>query len=171
MAVPKLGLVLVVVAVVLLGVYAWDGRDHFLGRRRMRQHRWPEALRHLRAFEARVDASASVLPGWMYLSLYTSSRRALVRNNIGVVHLNLGQLTEADAALGEAVRLDPGYAVAYVNLALLAAMRGDEAGATRSLEEAHRLGYRHRGAQELIRRVLARTADAMAGAPDGEDAE
>jgi tetratricopeptide (TPR) repeat protein len=45
-----------------------------------------------------------------------------VFNQLGIVYRKLGRFKEADAAYSEALRIDPGYALAHLNLGVLCDM-------------------------------------------------
>jgi Flp pilus assembly protein TadD len=70
--------------------------------------------------------------------------------NIGTALAALGRTGEALDAMGEAIRLDPTFVPAYVNLADLHRVRGDEAAAERVLRE----GLRHAGASGAVHHAL-----------------
>lgn len=166
---PALAPGLVIAGLALVGGMIWDGRDHFIGRRRMRQRRWEDALRHFERFEERLLASpARQRIAWLYLSLYASDGIAVVRNNTGVVLLNLGRLDEAQAALDGALQVDELYAVPHVNLAIIAAYRGESEVAQAHLARAEDLGYRTQGIQKTVRQLLAKSAVMMGAAVDDE---
>ena len=57
----------------------------------------------------------------------------------------------------------PEYAVPYVNLAVVAATRRDEAGARREMSKAVQLGYSPAGAQRILRRALDRANEKIGG--------
>lgn len=49
-------------------------------------------------------------------TLAVTSRNAIIHNNLGVVFIRMGQPDQARAHFREALRLDPGYAGARLNL-------------------------------------------------------
>jgi tetratricopeptide (TPR) repeat protein len=153
-----IGLVLLVVLLILAVI----GRDFFIGRYRLRKRAWRPAIESFKRFEHRLETStwgALLLP--LYLSTYTFDGVAVARNNIAIALMNLRQLDEAEGWLRSALRRDPLYALAYVNLGIVAALRKDEAGARRQLQRAVDLGYSATGAQLLLRRALARANEAI----------
>lgn len=64
---------------------------------------------------------------------------SLYRCNLGVVLLAVGRYSEAEAALVQAVLLDPGFAEAHFNLGNILAMRGELSQAADHFREAARL--------------------------------
>jgi tetratricopeptide (TPR) repeat protein len=64
----------------------------------------PEAEKALKAATQRGDPSAAAF------------------NQLGIVYRKLGRFKEADAAYTEALRIDPGYALAHLNLGVLCDM-------------------------------------------------
>jgi tetratricopeptide (TPR) repeat protein len=66
----------------------------------------------------------------------SATDRAYVQTLIGNLHLGAGRLGPAEAAYRRAVEGRPGYGLAEVGLARVAAARGDLAGAARRLEPA-----------------------------------
>lgn len=133
------------------------GRDFLIGRYRMKRRDWQRAIDRFRRFERKVES-----PRWAtllvptYCSLYSLDGVAIARNNIAVCLMNLRSLDEAEGWLRSALRRDPLYALAYVNLGTIAALRGDETRARRELQRAVDLGYSPSGAQVLLRKALAR---------------
>ena len=139
------------------------GRDFLIGRYRMRCTDWRRAIDRFRRFERRLESPAwSTLLLPVYCSLYSLDGIAVARNNIAVCLMNLKSFDEAEGWLRSALRRDPLYALAYVNLGTIAALRGDEMRARRELQRAVDLGYSASGAQLLMRKALAR-ANELAG--------
>ncbi len=62
-----------------------------------------------------------------------------VINNIGIMYADLDEPDKAEAAFLEALKLDPNYKEAHLNLALVYQMRGDELKSLRELVKAHNL--------------------------------
>ena len=150
---PWIGPTLLVLA---LGLAIW-ARDFMVGRYAMRRRDWHRALEHFQRFEGTLRAGPwSAFRVAIFGGFYTFDGIALTRNNIAVVHMNLGQLDEAERWLQLALARDAHYALAYVNLGTLAAMRKNEAEARRNFDRAVQLGYSATGAQLLLRRILAR---------------
>ena len=148
----------IVVAVLLVFValvVTW-GRDFYRGRLLVRRRQWARALRHFERYERRLSAARfHRLLNALHISIYTSDGVALALNNIAVCRMNLQEMPGATHALKLALLHDPRYAVPHVNLAVIAALAGDEATALEELAEAARLGYAEQGTQLLVRRALA----------------
>ncbi|MDP2905048.1 MAG: tetratricopeptide repeat protein [Candidatus Omnitrophota bacterium] len=53
-----------------------------------------------------------------------------VANNIGVIHMEQGKLDEAEASFERALKIDPDYTAAKMNLGLIYSKRGDKCKAT-----------------------------------------
>ena len=78
------------------------------------------------------------------LSLWQAELRkepldAVVNNNLAVEYTSRGELAEARERLEVALRTNPGYWRAHVNLGIVEHKLHDDAAAVRSLEQAHRL--------------------------------
>jgi tetratricopeptide (TPR) repeat protein len=150
-------LILAAVALAILG------RDFLIGRYCMRRRQWQKALTRLQGFEKlllRHPWSRFLTP--LYASMYSFDGVAVARNNIAVAHMNLGELDEAERILRLALQRDPLYALPYLNLGMIAAMRKQEDVAEGEIRKAVRLGYSPSGAQQILRRALA-AANAGAG--------
>ena len=138
----------------VLSVWA---RDFLIGRYRNSRRDWRKAIESYRRFEKKLLAnrwSSLLVP--IYLSIYTFDGVAIARNNIAQAFINLGELDEAGGWLRSALQRDPLYATPYINLGIIAAMRKDGAKAQREFQRAVDLGYSPTGAQQLLRRVLAK---------------
>lgn len=77
------------------------------------------------------------LRGWTY----TSSLEAMAVNNIAAAHLTLGAFDAADEGFGDALAIDPEYAIPWVNRATLAFVHGRPDDAAAAMEEARARGY------------------------------
>jgi tetratricopeptide (TPR) repeat protein len=132
------------------------GRHLFRGRWLMKQKRWDDAAVALAAFE-REQAQG----GWrralafLFVGTFSSNGLAVAQATLGAVRLEQGRLDEAEAHLRRALEVDPDYAVPHANLALLAAMRGDAAGAQTHRARAHQLGFRRRSLDAALAKALA----------------
>jgi tetratricopeptide (TPR) repeat protein len=153
-----IGVAFLAVALVL----TFFARDFLIGRYRMRKRNWERAIESFQRFERRLESptwATLLLP--FYLSLYSFDGIAVARNNIAIALMNLRRLEEAEGWLRSALRRDPLYALAYVNLGTIAALRNDEPGARRELKRAVDLGFSAAGAQLLMRKALAEANQAM----------
>lgn len=97
-----------------------------------REQRLSDAVRHLQgAVKARPEDAAA-------------------RNALGGLYLRTSKLTEAEAELTEAARLDPKSPWAYYNLGLVSRARGDNAGAMKFFRRALTAQPDFRPAQEAL---------------------
>ena len=146
-------------AVVVIGlILAILGRDFFIGRYRARKRDWQKALERYQRFEQKLLTrwhSALLAP--LFFGIYTFDGVALARNNIGQALMNLGKLDEAEQWLRSALRRDPLYSIPYINLGIIAGMRRNEAVAKREIRRAVELGYSPAGAEQVMRKILARS--------------
>jgi tetratricopeptide (TPR) repeat protein len=139
------------------GVLVVWGRDFFVARRLSRRQRWREAATSFERFEKKLLASywpRLTLP--LYLGIYTFDGVAIARNNIGQNLMNLEEFETAERWLRSALQRDPQYATPYVNLAIIAATRGDKQIAVREMNRAIHLGYSPVNAHRMVERALAR---------------
>jgi tetratricopeptide (TPR) repeat protein len=148
-------------AVVLIGVILIVlARDFFIGRYRARKRDWHKALERYQRFERKLLTRRwTTLLAPLYFGIYTFDGVALVRNNIGQSLMNLDKLDEAEHWLRSALQRDPLYAIPYINLGIIAGMRGSEAVAKREIRRAVELGYSPVGAQQVMRKILARGSE------------
>jgi tetratricopeptide (TPR) repeat protein len=148
-----LGAVCLAAALVLL---IW-ARDFCVGRYRSRQRRWREAAERYQKFEAKLlSVRWGQLAIVLFMSLYSFDGVAICRNNIAQSLMQLQDLDGAEQWLRRALQRDPLYAVPYLNLGVVAAMRGDKERAAREFGRAVQLGFDAEGAQRLFRQVTAR---------------
>lgn len=84
---------------------------------------------------------------WLRLAIglrwwtFTPCVEAMALNNLGAARMQLGDIDAADHAFSEAVRIDPKYAIPWVNRSVLAFIRGQPEKAAEALAEARRRGY------------------------------
>ena len=130
-------------------------RRFFAGRRHLKKKQWVDALTSFQAFEQELDSS-SWKRRFSYLAsgIYTRDPVAIARNNIGVVHLENGKLELAEAGFRSALERDGEYAVPHLNLAVIAAKRGDSASMEQRLADAQRLGLTDKKALAKVRSAL-----------------
>jgi tetratricopeptide (TPR) repeat protein len=138
-----------------LGLLHW-ARDFMIGRYRTGRRDWLGAAESFERFEKKLlTARWSIALVPLYLSIYTFDGVAIARNNIGQSLMSLKEYDRAVHWLRSALQRDPLYAIPYLNLGTIAALRGDEANARVEFRRAVELGYSPTGAQELLRRALA----------------
>jgi len=143
--------------VLLLAAAAFSyavSREFFAGRRALKKKRWVDAIQSFQAFEQELQRSEWKRRfSWLAAGIYTRDPVAIARNNIGVVHLENGKLDLADASFRSALERDRDYAVPHLNLAVVAAKRGDRSAMEASLTEAQRLGLKNKKAIAKVREV------------------
>lgn len=142
------------------------GRDFFIARHHAKRRRWTQAVERYERFEKKLlRARWPKLTVVLYLGIYSLDGVAISRNNIGQILLNAGDLDGAVRWLRAALQRDPLYAVPYVNLAVIAAMRRDEATARREMTRALQLGFSPNSAQRILRRALDAANQQSGGTP------
>lgn len=137
-----------------LALMLW-GRDLLIARHHTKRRRWSEAAGRYESFEKKLLASPwprFTVP--LYLGIYSFDGVAIARNHIAQSLINAGDLDGAERWLRSALLRDPLYAVPYINLGVIAAMRRDKPTAEREMLKAIRLGYNPAEAQRLLRRAL-----------------
>lgn len=145
---------LAALALFALVVSVW-GRDHFIARHHAKRRRWTQAVERYERFEKKLlRARWPKLTVMLYLSIYSLDGVAVTRNSIGQILLNAGDLEGAVRWLRAALQRDPLYAVPYVNLSVIAAMRRDENMARREMTRAVQLGFNPNSAQRILRRAI-----------------
>ena len=85
----------------------------------------------------------------------TSNPLAAARNTLGAVRLEQGRLDDARTHFQTALERDPRYGVPFGNLAVLAAMKGDAAGAEEARAKAAALGFKPKLLAQVIAHKLA----------------
>ena len=154
----SLGIALIVFGV-LLAILC---KDFLIARSRTKKHDWEGAIEHYNKFEMSIKSHQQRginLP--IFMSLYTFDGIALTNNNRAQCYMNVHRNQDAKNDLEFAVSLDKLYAIPHINLAILAAQKGDEPGAKKELELAQELGYKAKGAQKLIRSYLAKVNETI----------
>lgn len=158
----------VALIVFAIGLISW-ARDFMIGRYRTARRRWRDAADSFERFERKLVGarwSAVLIP--IYLSIYTFDGVAIARNNIAQSLMNLKDFEGAVRWLRSALQRDPLYAIPYVNLGTIAALRGDGESARLEFRRAVELGFSPNSAQALLRRALAK-AHQMRGKGLDED--
>jgi len=137
-----------------------------IGRQLTRQRKWQEAAKRYQRFETKLLAAPwRKLAIVLYFGIYTFDGVALARNNVAQSLINLGDLDGAEQWLRRALQRDPMYAVPYLNLGVVAALRGDQARAAREMGKAVQLGFNPQDAQRLLRRTLANASESTDRTP------
>ena len=134
----------------------WVTLPFLRARRLLRTRHYEEAAAELAMFESALSGA-----GWkralgaLAVGLYTSDPLAAARNTLGAVRLEQGRLDDAQTHFKAALEQDAGYAVPWGNLAVLAAMRGDAAGAEDARVKAAALGFKPKILAAVIKDKLA----------------
>lgn len=142
-------------ALIMVAVFAILAREYFASKRLMRRRQWQAAIDKLKKLEQKLlKASWKRASTLLYLNVYTFDGVALVRAQVAQCFMNLEDLDQAVRWLRSALLRDPHFAIPYVNLALIAAQRRDEATARREMSRAVQLGFSPATATQLLRRAL-----------------
>jgi tetratricopeptide (TPR) repeat protein len=148
-------LAVLAVALIALGVLAILAREYFASKRLMKRRQWQAAVEKLKKLEQKLlHASWQRASSLLYLNVYTFDGVALVRTQVAQCFMNLDDPDQAVRWLRSALLRDPHFAIPYVNLALIAAQRRDEATARREMSRAVQLGFNPTTASHLLRRAL-----------------
>jgi tetratricopeptide (TPR) repeat protein len=137
-------------------------KDFLIARSKTKKHDWEGAIEHYNKFERSLEyyqQHGINLP--IFMSIYTYNGIALTNNNRAQCYMNVHRTQDAKNNLEFAVRLDKLYATPHINLAILAAQKGNESSAMKELEIARELGYKVEGSQRLIRTYLAKVNEAI----------
>lgn len=135
------GLLMFVLLLAAIPVQYAACRDYIRGRRLLMQGEAQQAIPLFEAFLQKVRRRPALRHlVWLGGSVSTPSIEALTLNHLGSAAMVLGDMERSEGWLREALQADPRYAVAFYNLSLLAAHRGDQEEAERLMAEAHRLG-------------------------------
>jgi tetratricopeptide (TPR) repeat protein len=146
-AAPRLGdgamWALTSLAVPMLVLAFWVTWPFHRARGMFAKKQYDSAATELAAFES----SMAQVP-WkrffagLAVGFFTTNAVAAARNTLGAVRLEQQRLEDAETHFKAALQLDPGYAVPWGNLAVLAAMRGDAGGAEEARLRAAALGFK-----------------------------
>jgi tetratricopeptide (TPR) repeat protein len=145
------------VGAVLLIVAVFAAKHLLAGRALMKRGQWDDAALELAAFEhEQATVAWRRALAFLFVGTWTSDGVAVARGTLGAIRLEQGRLDEAEGHLKRAVEQDPGYALPYANLALVAARRADAAAAEAHRARAHQLGFRRRAFEQALAAALAR---------------
>ncbi len=120
------------------------------------QKQYDAAATELAAFELSLTESWKRHVAGLAVGTYTTSAFAAARNTLGAVRLEQGRLDDAATHFSAAIALDAQYAVPWANRAVLAAMRGDAAGAHEAKDTAKKLGFRSKVLDSVVADKLAK---------------
>jgi tetratricopeptide (TPR) repeat protein len=145
------------ILIIFFIVVAILARDWFIARRHAKRNQWAQAITHYQRLEKKLlTARWHRLTVALFPSIYSLDSVAIVRNTIAQCFLQAEDLEQAVSWLRSALQRDPLYAVPYVNLALIAAIRKDETNARREMTRAVQLGFNPLTAQRILHRALTR---------------
>ncbi len=145
------------VATPLVLLALWVTWPFHRARTMLRKGKYDEAAAELAAFEVSISKA-----GWKRalaataVGLYTSNALAASRNTLGAVRLEQGRIDDAQVHFKAALEHDPGYAVPWGNLAVLAAMQNDATAAEDARLKAAALGFKPRLLAAVIKDKLAK---------------
>lgn len=144
------------------------GRDYLRGRAAQARRRSGEAILHYRRFLERLERRPYSLLRSLGFGLYTSDAIALVRNNIGVALLRLGDSKAATKEFEMALARDADYAVPHLNLSIIAVLEGDHRRAEKLRADAHRLGYSNALLDRALRQAMVKVNVAFGSIGSGD---
>jgi hypothetical protein len=145
--------------VFVLGAAVW-GRDLLIAHFHSKKKRFAKARERYGRFERKLLGSRwPRLSIVLYPNLYSFDGIALARNCIGQEWVKSEDLDRGVVWLRAALQRDPMYPVPYVNLALIAAKRGDATTARREMTKAVQLGFDPRAAHRMLQRALDEESD------------
>lgn len=142
------------VATPLVIAALWVSAPFLRARGFLQKQKYEEAATELAAFESSLSAGWKRALASLVVGLYTSNPVAAARNTLGAVRLEQGRLDDAQTHFKAALERDALYAVPWGNLAVLAAMRGDAAGAEEARLKAALLGFKPKVLAAVIKDKL-----------------
>jgi tetratricopeptide (TPR) repeat protein len=134
----------------------WLTAPFHRARTMMGKKNYDGAAAELAAFETALTAS-----GWKRLlagfavGMHTTNALAASRNTLGAVRLEQGRLDDARTHFKAALEHDAGYGVPWGNLAVLAAMSKDAAGAEEARQKAAERGFKPKLLAKVIKDKLS----------------
>lgn len=120
--------------------YYW--RDFFKGRKSLEKRNFDKAIQRFEFFLKEVEEYPWIK--WlMFFSygLYSFKVEAVALAYLGKCYIHKNNFEQAEAALNKALQIDTQYPVAFFNLAVMYALKNDEANARRCFEQARAHGY------------------------------
>ncbi len=129
-------------------------RDLFKARRLVDNKKYEEAITVLDHFLKTLDQQPwRQYFMYCFFGLYTWNTRAMALNNMGSARMELGHLDKAEKLFREALGLDDEFPLPYHNLAILAAVRGDNEQSNQFNTTAQQLGYKLSSFDKAVSRV------------------
>ena len=120
--------------------YYW--RDFFKGRKCLQKGDFDEAMQRFQLFIKEVHESPWIK--WlMFFSygLYSFKVEAVAQAYLAKCHIHKKELDQAESYLNKALEADKKYSVAFFNLAVVYALKNDEASSRRYFDLARENGY------------------------------
>ena len=159
-AAPRMsdGLMWVLTAVVtpMLVLAVWVTGPFRRARRAFAKKQYESAAAELTTFEKSLEVAWKRFFAGLAVGFYTTNAVAAARNTLGAVRLEQARLEDAEVQFKAALQLDPGYAVPWGNLAVLAALRGNAGGAEEARLKAAALGFKPQLLAAVIKNKLAK---------------
>jgi tetratricopeptide (TPR) repeat protein len=149
-AIPILGLVAIFLVPGAIQGFFWH--EFFLGRRLIRRGQLQEAMEHFQKFLNQVKTHPW-LKKMIHLrwAAYTGDVEAMAWSNLGVIHINLGNVDAAESAFQMASETDPSYPIPYFNLSLIALIKDRDSEARQLWQKAYDFGYRKGDFEQMIK--------------------
>ena len=117
-------------------------RDLLTARRLIDRGRWQQSIPYSLRFTNKIRQHKWLkIFIWFAPSLYTISPLAMGLNNLGVAHLELGEIERAEEYFWSALRIDQKYSLPYYSLAIIELLRENTSQGEYYLAKSNRLGY------------------------------
>lgn len=87
---------------------------------------------------------------WLSWGMYSKDIEAMTLNNLGISYLYLGKYDVAENYFYEAIKLDVQYPIPYLNLSILAYVKGNTESAENLNKKSAELGYRNTTFDDII---------------------
>lgn len=135
-------------------------KDYYDGQQLLHKRKHLEAIvrfqRFLEFIKRRPELKKLV---WVTPLIYTRDVEVMALANLGVCHLWLGELDEAEKCLNSAAKIDPESPLPYFNLALVYQTKDNEARASENLDKAEELGFRRSRIKKVRESLLEDEAE------------
>ncbi|MBN1900129.1 hypothetical protein JW926_02235 [Candidatus Sumerlaeota bacterium] len=148
-AIPVLGLSVLLLFPGAIQRFYWH--EFFLGRRLILLGKLHEAKEHFDKFLDQLQ-TYPWLKKLIHLrwTAYTGSIEAMAWSNLGMIHINRGEIDSAETAFLKASGVDPDYPVPFFNLSLIALLKDNQDDARRLWQKARDLGYRKGNFEQML---------------------
>lgn len=135
-------------------------KDYYEGQQLLRKRKHLDAIvrfqRFLEFIKKRPELKKLV---WMTPLIYTRDVEVMALSNLGVCHLWLGELDDAEKCLNSAAKIDPESPLPFFNLALVYQTKDNEARASENLDKAEELGFRRSRIKKVRKSLLEDEAE------------